>query len=244
MYQDHPHFPPVSDSWFIWRYMDFTKFVATLEDNALWFPSCDKLDDPYEGAIPTLSWGVYKQQLKEVLGDVEQSNVLKQHKLTNEQARKATYASCWHKADHESAAMWKVYAPYGQGIAIHSNVNKLKQALKPATEAVYLGGVQYLDYSKTALSLGNFLFPFFCKRRSFEYEQEVRAIHLHPSMRQAEALPPGIRIAVDLDVLIDKVYVAPLSPDWVYQLVKKTLARHSLSHKDVIKSPLYDGPVS
>lgn len=34
----------------LWRYMDFTKFVALLKDNALYFARADHLGDPFEGA--------------------------------------------------------------------------------------------------------------------------------------------------------------------------------------------------
>ena len=34
----------------LWRYMDFSKFVAMLKDKALWFGRIDRLGDPFEGA--------------------------------------------------------------------------------------------------------------------------------------------------------------------------------------------------
>ncbi len=35
------------------------------------------------------------------------------------------YASCWHQSEHESFAMWKIYAPSGQGIAVHNWITDL-----------------------------------------------------------------------------------------------------------------------
>ncbi len=35
----------------IWRYMDFTKFVDLLEEQALVFPRTDLFEDPYEGLL-------------------------------------------------------------------------------------------------------------------------------------------------------------------------------------------------
>jgi hypothetical protein len=35
----------------IWRYMDFTKFVAMLDDQALFFPRVSLLSDSYEGSV-------------------------------------------------------------------------------------------------------------------------------------------------------------------------------------------------
>lgn len=34
----------------LWRYMDLAKFLALLEDRALYFARADKLGDPFEGA--------------------------------------------------------------------------------------------------------------------------------------------------------------------------------------------------
>ena len=40
---------PASDAK-LWRYMDFTKFVAMLNNKALYFCRLDHLGDPFEGA--------------------------------------------------------------------------------------------------------------------------------------------------------------------------------------------------
>ena len=37
--------------------------------------------------------------------------------------------SCWHKSDHESEAMWKLYSASGQAIAIESTVGQLRSSL-------------------------------------------------------------------------------------------------------------------
>ena len=39
------HDPPPADA-ILWRYMDFTKFVALLEMKSLFFARADKLNDP------------------------------------------------------------------------------------------------------------------------------------------------------------------------------------------------------
>src|SRR3989338_4981364 len=36
----------------IWRYMDFPKFMCTLEDRALFFARADSFEDPFEGSYP------------------------------------------------------------------------------------------------------------------------------------------------------------------------------------------------
>lgn len=39
------------------------------------------------------------------------------------------FLSCWRADDHESEAMWRLYANYNKGIAIQSDIRTLVQAL-------------------------------------------------------------------------------------------------------------------
>jgi len=51
MYESHPSFELPEDlAAPIWRYMDFTKFVAMLESDSLYFARSDRLGDPFEAA--------------------------------------------------------------------------------------------------------------------------------------------------------------------------------------------------
>jgi len=75
------------------------------------------------------------------------------------------------------------------------------------------------------------------KRKSYEHEKELRAVIMNRNNSQ------GKIVKVDLNILINRVYVAPNSKKWFYELLKKTLVRFGLS-KEVInsvidKSPLY-----
>ena len=46
---DHPQFKQPDDREIkIWRYMDFTKLVFTLEESGLFFSRVDRLGDPFE----------------------------------------------------------------------------------------------------------------------------------------------------------------------------------------------------
>ena len=40
--------------------------------------------------------------------------------------------NCWHESDHESAAMWKLYAKDDNGIAIKTDFDSLAKILHPA----------------------------------------------------------------------------------------------------------------
>lgn len=50
---DHPVFKEPGDREIkIWRYMDFTKLVFSLEESGLFFSRLDRLGDPFEGSVP------------------------------------------------------------------------------------------------------------------------------------------------------------------------------------------------
>lgn len=50
MFEEHPHFSTPSAGECIWRFMSYTKFLACLNKNSLFFSRYDKLGDPFEGA--------------------------------------------------------------------------------------------------------------------------------------------------------------------------------------------------
>src|SRR3990172_7066486 len=149
----------------IWRYMDFTKYLSFLEKRALFFTRSDKFDDPYEGSTTqanvTNRSTVYKNA---------SPSWLEQWSLWS---RQWTYINCWHMNEYESAAMWSLYAKTNEAIAIQSTYQRLFDCLPPKT---YVGKVHYIDYDKDWLPEGNTFFPYVHKRKSFEHEQELRAV--------------------------------------------------------------------
>ncbi len=75
--------------------------------------------------------------------------------------------------EHESAAMWKLYAQTNEAVAIQSTYQKLASCLP---ENVFVGVVHYIDYETQWLPEGNAMWPFVHKRKSFEHERELRAL--------------------------------------------------------------------
>lgn len=223
--------------------MDFTKFVSMLEEQSLFFSRVDCLDDPFEGSLP-------KRNLtqRSVMSGIEPEHVhdfLERWSTLNKWHRQWAMVNCWHMSEHESAAMWKLYAKTNEAICIQSTYERLDRCLD---EHINIVEVQYIDYSNQLISEGDPEFVFMCKRKSFEHERELRAIHFRfPITGDAidfDAIPPdgGVLIKVDLDALIENVYVAPSTPTWFHELIKKVSLRHSLN-KPVIQSALDEKPI-
>lgn len=97
----------------LWKYMDFTKFVSILEDNALFFTRADKLGDPFEGSVPKTN--ISSRHISNP--DLSEKDMI-MYGLIMQQLPRFTLINCWHRSTHESEAMWKLYASVNGGVVI------------------------------------------------------------------------------------------------------------------------------
>lgn len=248
----HPQFPQPSDPDIkIWRYMDFTKFASLFEDKSIFFSRADKLGDPFEGsyskanADDTIRSQVYLDDAKRLRMPIELViEAGKSWSSHREWLRQWMMISCWHMNEFESAAMWNLYTTSNESICIQSTYRKLANVLPGK---IYIGQVNYLDYSQDWIDEGNVFTPYMHKRKSFEHEREVRAVYdispKEPLAREKGHTPPeyGIAQEIDLKDLIENIYVAPYSPNWFHNLVSKFTKRYGYNF-NVIKSSLEDEP--
>jgi len=216
---DHPCFQqPPNLNMPIWRYMDFAKFVAFLERRSLFFCRADKFDDPYEGATSHANYGMRS----EVYGEQIPAQTFENMARHNEWIRQWTFVNCWHMSEHESAAMWKLYARTEEAVAIKSTYFKLQQALPNSS---FLGIVHYIDYERDWLPEGNSFWPFVHKRRSFEHERELRAVIQDLPLVENCVLignpnpESGVSVEVAPEAFVDEILVSPTAPQWFADLV-------------------------
>jgi hypothetical protein len=155
--------------------------------------------------------------------------------------------NCWHMNEYESAARWRLYLKSDEGIALQSTYAKLRDSIVDETE-VFLGVVKYIDHDKEYIDAGNLLSPFVCKRKSFEHEREIRAlITKWPSGTNGidfsqETITNGLNVKVDLDRLVERIYVAPSAPTWFADLVKAAIQKYGYNF-EVAHSNLNEQPV-
>lgn len=220
----------------IWRYLDVSKFIDLIINESLYFPRTDKFDDIFEGSLPSPSVLARKNQLEEISpnGNIHDSKFW--NKIGIESKKK--YAiSCWQMNDFESAAMWKIYLKTNEGVAIQSTYQKLNLCLNKLDKPVYIGIVNYIDYDNDLIDWGNRMVPFFYKRKSFYHEQELRALIRWADYNLDNG---GIKIPIDLSLLIENIYVSPTAPKWFHQLVKDIIKGKDFN---IINSRLDDKPV-
>jgi hypothetical protein len=166
--------------------------------------------------------------------------------------RRFVIVNCWNLSECESAALWKLYLKSDEGVAVQSTFNRLKQCFgSKASEPIFIGKVKYIDYKREWLPEGNFMYPFVHKRKSFEHEQELRALIMKfpesigngTNFKTApDVFDRGEYVDVDLGVLVENVYVSPTTQDWFKNLVESIMNKYGLS-KSPVRSDLDAAPV-
>jgi hypothetical protein len=238
MYEAHSEIDTPPDDTVIWRYMDLERLLALLRSRSLYLCRLDHLRDPWEGLWPTTVLGSIRSELGGCApGSVD--NILK---FFNKMP-KAFFVSCWHDNPFESAAFWDQYGN-SRGFAIKSTIGRLKNSSRSEMQ-FFIGRVQYIDYgSPEPMSTFNTLRPAFLKRKSFEHEREVRVLHWELPFIEKQLdwsiAKERYDLPVELDALMESVYISPVSPTWLLDPIRELLRRFDLSNVQVLRSELYD----
>ncbi|MGZ5244124.1 MAG: hypothetical protein ACXWW0_09505 [Bacteroidia bacterium] len=254
MYKEHPVFNDPDEGLVkIWRYFDFTKFVSLIQKKALFFSRADKFKDPFEGSW-THADAEKRQDLRveelrkknPIISDDDIAKALRNDSAFYKNIKKTTLINSWHYNESESAAMWKLFLKSNEGIAIQTTTSLFKESFKHFPQPVYIGKVNYIDYEddKFYYPFNDTYVAFLHKRRAFEHEREYRAIlSLDPNFVWDEQENPfGQYIPIDVDVMIEKVFVSPGTPSWYTELIVSMCEKYGL-HKEVVPSGLNKKPI-
>jgi hypothetical protein len=206
----HPHpliTAPADPDERAWRYMDFATFVSLISRGELYFCNLEFLakSDPHEGL---LSHPNYRHRewntIADLTPDEYKAIIFDEMRFSSDESKRIQFEShrnareyflrrrfydrrtlsvnCWHLNSDESAAMWMQYAAGGYGIAITSSYKKIIEALADAKERLFVGMVKYLDWNSEPVD-DTFVLPF-NKRRSFDYEKELRIVYLDLNIQE------------------------------------------------------------
>ncbi len=198
----------------VWKYLDLSKFLDLLLSQKLFMSRSDKFEDQYEG---TFSEPTYEEIKKLAINNPNFLDYYKTH-------REKVAISSWHINEYESFAMWQIFTQNSEGLAIQSTIGRLQKALEPEKNLKqYIGQVNYIDYKKEYIPFDDFFFPFLFKRKSFQYEREVRIIS--DTSETSITINDGIKINVDISQLIDKIYIHPKSENWYKNLVIELVSK-------------------
>lgn len=255
MVEDHPCFQaPKNKKIKLWRYMNLPKFLSLIQNNALFLCRANLLGDPFEGSLSQANID-YREFIKKnkdkeeflafkSMDDTTLDNFFRTRADMYKNIIPSLVVSCWHMSNYESMAMWKLYSNGEPIIAIQTNFETLESLLP---KNVFLGKVHYVDYKKKFIPEDNAFYPITHKRKSFEHEKEVRAVAIDGSLCNENGkfsvdVGYGINIDIDVNKLIEKIYVDPTAPDWFYEVVQKIVKKYNLS-KEVLHSSLSEQPL-
>lgn len=253
-----PNYPdvliPAEPSCRVWRYMELSKYLDMLLNKKLFFVRADRLDDRFEGSWPSIDKQKHLQYWKSFktvnppLSDEQIEKLIADDEKLNQNRQKDTFINCWHVSESESYAMWKVYGQADKSIAIQTSFEKLQKVL---LEKASLGLVEYFDFDSDSL-FANKKYgacPYYFKRKSFEYERELRCVYQRVRMgpqdpnQQYVQGETGIHIDIDVQILVDRVYISPKTEGWFYTLVndltEKLGYRFPVLKSGIDKDPIF-----
>jgi Protein of unknown function (DUF2971) len=261
-------FEPTNISVEVWRYSQLWKLLSALQTQKLYLALLDVLKtkfDPYEASVPESTHNdqvpifAGNSAMQQFFGSEEPAVARAPWERPGEDSwtrvarlrrglLRCAHVSCWRWGE-ESEAMWRLYCPGEDGVAIRTTFAKLRDSVTDPHTCV--SEVKYFDY-KT----GRFLRhihdwdPAFHKRIAFKHEQEVRVLrHDVADWRRASEddafrLPSGHELQWDPVAVIDEIIVNPQSAPPYCDTVQRAVADVAPALADRVKrSALVTEPV-
>lgn len=134
--------------------------------------------------------------------------------------------SSWHLSDHESEAMWRLYSPREEAVAVRSTFERLRTGLP---DCVRIHKVTYVEDPERRAG-DDPLGSVFYKRSAYEHEKELRAVfpidEAPAAGERARETDGGWWVAIDADALIERVYVSPFAAEWFGEVVTGVSRRY------------------
>jgi hypothetical protein len=213
----------------VWRYMSFSRFVWLLQKKQLWLSRADLLGDPWEISLAG-------DQLAHVISchpaptfplpEVEPETAMQRSERIIKMWRQHTFINCWSASAHESHALWRIYCPTSEGVAIQTTLAKLQASVG----GLLVYRVTYAipgsrKQTPTRIDLMT------KKRPMFAYEQEVRIIRLIDEEHQMPETV-GCGVAWDFDNCVESIRVHPEADPSFMDTVIATVECYSPTLKD------------
>lgn len=225
----------------IWRYLSVEKFALFISRCRLWFTRADLLGDEHEGSVPD-SMIVERQQR---LNDDRVRTIIERG---SKEHRKHVFVSCWSMQAPDTLSMWKIYTLNGTGIAVKTTIDRLARCfLFKSNDLFYthnprIEKVNYINFISHNTAPDTFD-PFTHKQAAYCYEKEIRTIISFMPMPTLEEPPIGLELEVDLDFLIDSIYVSHRLGDGLEHFVQDLLIEKDITkeivHPPFVKEPKY-----
>jgi hypothetical protein len=247
------HKIPLDDDSMVWRYMRIKYFVSMILTSMAYFRRLDRLEDQFEAAYSPHGYEATADELTRMAAernvelpegvDPTDTSLLTMGSIEAIE-RASVFVNCWHRNDHESWAMWKLFARDADtndgGVAIRSTIGRLKDSFNAGLEIarVSIGDVEYIDHETDPMPCP---LQWLYKNHMFSWEREVRL--WKPFMPRETSIigfnddhPDGLDMRVDLATLIESVVVSPGSGEQIRANVQLLMEQNGLSGIPVLAS--------
>jgi hypothetical protein len=229
------------DEEIVYRYTPFYKFEDLASSKELYLSRGDQFDqeDSYEGTETK-----FGKNLRRVIHD---SDAFDENTRLYEQNRRCVAINSWYVGDRESEAMWNKFAKGTDGIAIRTQVGKIRSALSSWDRYLCVRKMEYTEnHDGEFTKFGCPFFPFSIKRkRDYVDENELRIIYgegkgcidgsqLYKAQKIADI---KVRIPIDPSILIGEIVLSPKSTIADLNKVQKISEQAGL-HVPIVRSSL------
>lgn len=160
---------------------------------------------------------------------------------------KSVLVSCWHRNNHESEAMWRLYSK--NGIAIKSSVTSIRKSIENNGEnqIIHVAPVKYVDFHDKRLKPSDCVSDGYTvgviKRASFSHENEVRffmAGNIDIKNPENHVQCP-VKVSINSNLLIEKILISPFSREPFISSVLAICSKYGVCQGIIEHSKLLKG---
>ena len=219
----------IEDQTVLWRYMSLAKYLSLLETKSLWLARADTFEDKQEGKLPDRMLMYGEQAYTNIPNDTGQVESV--HKF-QELLIKNAFISCWHQNLEENMVMWELYGRERTSVAIRSLAVDLMENIHYQFLPGNFLNIKPVKYVNSDEIEREILYEdcFYHKRRHFSHENEVRiSLDTYSVTHPNRETPSGYALPMNLEKVIQSVFVHPDSEDWFYNSVASVTEKYGLS---------------
>lgn len=249
----------------LWRYLDIIKFLDLIQTSELHFSQIKNFtkDDPFEGTYPPVIKALYKEfmndeHFKKFWSNNEQG--LASIYVNCWHCNKFESLGMWARyANSNSGLLIKTNEK-----RLHNSIKEVVIDGESKTSGkIYFGDVKYMDLDETCTDrdrLEKEIESFtktdnrayaYIKRMCFEYEKEYRLVidryrYIEDDDNKVNEFRKNwdnekyrfLRVKVDLQELIDEIYISPMSMPNYENIIKKFVEENNLKNIIIKKSSI------